>query len=116
MKNCSSTRDTRHSAALPQHHTGADETDAGNNLSRDARVVAAYVGRHFVRHDRKEGRADADQHHGAKAGGFVAQFALKSDRATERSGEQEPLDDYDVQVVKHRVPPSSRQRGSISLG
>jgi hypothetical protein len=74
-------------------------------LSGDSRVVAAYIARHFVRHDRKESRADADQHHGAQAGGFVAQFALKSYGTAQQSGQQEPPDDYGVQVVEHRIPP-----------
>jgi hypothetical protein len=75
-------------------------------------MVAAYIARHLVRHDRKEGRADGDQHHGAKAGGFMAEFALKSNGAAQHSGEHEPLDDYDVQVMEHRV---LLPRGSATL-
>jgi hypothetical protein len=35
----------------------------------------------------------------------VVQFALKSYGPAQQSGEQEPADDYGVQVVEHRIPP-----------
>jgi hypothetical protein len=47
---------------------------------------APTVARHFVRHDRKESRADADQHHRPQAGGFVAQFTLESYGTAQQSG------------------------------
>ena len=65
------------------------------------------LGCHFVRDDRKESRADADQHHGAKAGGFVAQFPLESHGATQQRGEQEPANNYSAQVLEHRILPAA---------
>src|ERR1700691_1178597 len=41
-KDCGRACDAQHRAALANHHARADETDAGNNLRGDARVVAAY--------------------------------------------------------------------------
>src|SRR5579864_8777000 len=47
-ENRSGARNARDGAALAQHHTGADEPDARNNLSGDSRMVTAYIARHFV--------------------------------------------------------------------
>src|SRR5581483_1483378 len=65
----------------------ADETDAGNDLGRDAGRVGGYACQ--SRGEQSEhGCAKADEHVGAKSSRTVVQLTLKTDRTTQDCGQQ----------------------------
>jgi len=84
--------DAQDGAAFAKDHTRADEAYAGNNLSGNARVVAAEAAGHDERDRGKQCRAKTDEEIGANAGGLVAQLALEADNGAEESGQDEVTD------------------------
>ena len=62
-----------------QDGAGADEADAGDNLRRNAGMIAGKrSGQHFGE-NREHGRPEADKHVGAQSGGTVLELALQAD-------------------------------------
>ena len=91
-------------AAIANHDAGADESDAGNDLRGDARVVAAHFAGHFVGNDGEERRAEADQHVGANSGGLAAKLAFQADHSAEERRKHEAQQNVRIQVVQHDTP------------
>jgi len=79
----------------------ANEADAGNNLRRDAGVIAEVLDGQRVRENRIQRRAKTNKHVGAQSGRAVVQFALQSDDPAENSGKDEPKQRTAEEPARH---------------
>src|ERR1035437_4541205 len=70
--------------------SGADKSDAGDDLCRNPSVIAAEFPRKLCGKHREHRRAETNEHVGAKAGGLVLQFAFETDGSAEKSREADP--------------------------
>jgi len=76
-----------------QNRPRTDESDAGDDLTGDARGISTRSSRagNRVQHGKGQmgiqDRPDADQNIGAETGGFAAELALEPDRAAQQGGE-----------------------------
>ena len=64
-----------------QDRSSADETDAGDDLSRDASVVAEVLDCERIRKNCEQGCAETNKHIGTQPGGTVPEFTLQADRS-----------------------------------
>jgi len=90
-KDCCGRGQAGHTAFGVQDGPGADKTDTGNNLRRNAGMVAnaKFTGQPRGKNG-EHGRAEADEHVGPQAGGTMLQLSFHSNDPT-KDGSQRQL-------------------------
>src|SRR4029077_130936 len=73
---------------------GSDEADAGNDLRRDACVVAQELDRQRIREQGIHRGADADKEIRTQPRGTALEFALQSDSASPQRRQRQPQQEY----------------------
>src|SRR3989344_342569 len=105
-----SRRDALELGLVEDDHAGADETDAGDDLRRNAARVIVDNPRNVVPvhevggNDRENRGAERNQRVGAKTCCFSGQFPLKADRGTQKNREAELQREFSRQRIHGRLP------------